>query len=93
LGVRDRNVLDDRNKLKLLFAVRRRGPCTQRDVAAALAIPKVEARRLLRAAVGEGLIEEAVDDSPSVPGRRVFTISEAGIPELERLRKTVWRAG
>ncbi len=89
-------MLDDRRKLSLLHAVGRArdGRSTQRDVAAALAIPKVEARRRLREAVSEGLVEESVEESLSAPGRRVFWISEAkGAGELDRLRRTVWREG
>lgn len=85
-------MLDDRSKLRLLFAVARAGgPTTQGEVAAALAMPKVEARRWLREAVAEGLVEEAIDDSPAQPGRRTFWINQdTGTAELDRLKRTVW---
>ncbi|MBA2567408.1 MAG: hypothetical protein H0V08_06420 [Thermoleophilaceae bacterium] len=60
---------------------------TQREVAAMLAISKVEARQRLRAAVAEGLVEEAIDGSRSAPGRRVFWLTEPkGTVELARLQ-------
>jgi DNA-binding MarR family transcriptional regulator len=87
--------LDDRSKLSLLFVLARApgGRSTQRAVATALGLTKVEARRLLRAAVAEGLVEETLDDSRSAPGRRVFSITEPeGLAELDRLQRGSRRA-
>jgi predicted ArsR family transcriptional regulator len=61
-----------------------RGGATQREVADRLAVTKVEARRLLRAAVAERLVDETVVESPAAPGRRMFSVTAAGIAELNR---------
>lgn len=81
--------LSDREKLSLLFALARApgGRSTQREVAATLSITKTEARQRLRAAVSDGLVGEAIDDSRSAPGRRVFWLTEPkGRAELARLQ-------
>lgn len=87
--------LDDREKLSLLFALARApaGRATQREVAATLSISKVDARQRLRATVADGLVEEAIDDSRSAPGRRVFWLTDpAGTAELARLQRRARRA-
>lgn len=81
--------LSDREKLSLLFALARApgGRATQREVAATPSITKVEARQRLRAAVSDRLVGEAIDDSRSAPGRRVFWLTEPkGRAELARLQ-------
>lgn len=64
------------------------GEATQREVAVALGLSKVEARRCLRAAVGEGLVTEKIDDSPAAPRRRLFSVTtDRGRRELDRLTR------
>lgn len=74
--------------LALLWArdARPDGQATQREVADALGLSKVEARRRLRAAVGRGLVTETIDDSPAAPRRRLFSLTpDRGRRELDRL--------
>lgn len=62
------------------------GQATQREVAAALGVSKVEARRRMRAAVEEDLVAETIDDSPAAPRRRLFSLTpDRGRTELDRL--------
>ena len=52
-----------------------------------LGVTKVEARQRLRAAVSDGLVIEAVEQSVAEPGRRVFSLRHPeGVEELERLQ-------
>lgn len=78
------------DKLDLLNAVIS-GPgrrSTQRHVARILGITKVEARRRLKAAVTEGLVEERLEQTSAAPGRRVFWLSrDRGERELDRLKR------
>lgn len=79
----------DVQKLALLrcLAAKPGARFTQREVAEALRVSKVQARRGLQTAVAEGLVEAALEESPSAPGRRVFSLVEPkGSEELERLK-------
>jgi hypothetical protein len=87
---REPQLASDRNRRSLLFALARApgGRSTQRAVATALGITKVKARQWLRSAAAEGLVGEAIDDSRSAPGRRLFWITEPkGAAELARLQR------
>ena len=83
--------MNDRARLALLRALisrQTKGGSTQRQVATALGVSKVEARRRLRAAVGEGLVEEEVRAAPGAQGQRLFWVSlPAGLEELKRLEQ------
>ncbi len=69
-----------------VLAARPQAGFTQRDVADALGVSKVEARRRLRAAVVEGMVEASLHETPSAPGRQVFSLAHPrGHEELERL--------
>jgi DNA-binding transcriptional regulator LsrR (DeoR family) len=60
---------------------------TQRLIAERLGVTKVEARQRLRAAVSDGLVTEAVQQSVAEPGRRVFSLRHPeGVEALERLQ-------
>ena len=60
---------------------------TQRLIAERLGVTQVEARQRLRAAVSDGLVIEAVQQSLAEPGRRVFSLRHPeGIEALERLQ-------
>ncbi|MBA3421903.1 MAG: MarR family transcriptional regulator [Thermoleophilaceae bacterium] len=82
--------MGDVERLALLrfLAAKPGGGFTQRDVAEALRVSKVQARRRLQAAVAEGLVEVALDESRSTPGRRVFSLRDPkGLAELKRLER------
>ncbi len=77
-------------KLSLLriLAARPQAAFTQRDVARALRVSKVEARRRLRTAVVEGSVEASLGETPSAPGRQLFSLAQPkGQEELERLER------
>jgi DNA-binding IclR family transcriptional regulator len=80
--------LTDRDRLALLHALAQiPGGATQRLVAQRLGVSKVEARRRLRAAVSDGLVVEALEQSAAEPGRRVFSLrNPEGVEALERLQ-------
>jgi DNA-binding transcriptional regulator LsrR (DeoR family) len=80
--------LTDRDRLGLLHALAEMpGGATQRMVAARLGVTKAEARQRLRAAVSDGLVIEAVEQSVAEPGRRVFSLRHPeGVEALERLQ-------
>lgn len=80
--------MTDEERLALLRALAARpdGRVTQREVAEALRISKVEARRRLRAAASQGLVEVSLHETVHAPGRRVFALaSPKGREELQRL--------
>jgi DNA-binding transcriptional regulator LsrR (DeoR family) len=80
--------LTDHDRLGLLHVLAQipKG-ATQRLIAERLGVTKVEARQRLRAAVSEGLVIEAVEQSVAEPGRRVFSLRHPeGVQELERLQ-------
>lgn len=83
-----RKALTDRDRLGLLRALAQIPEgATQRLIAERLGVAKVEARQRLRAAVSDGLVVEAVEQSAAEPGRRVFSLCHPeGVEELERLQ-------
>jgi DNA-binding transcriptional regulator LsrR (DeoR family) len=80
--------LTDRDRLGLLHALAEMpGGATQRMVATRLGVTKAEARQRLRAAVSDGLVIEAVEQTVAEPGRRVFSLRHPeGVEALERLQ-------
>lgn len=80
--------MDEGERLALLRAVDSApgGAVTQRQVAVALTVSKIEARRRLRAATQQGLVRQRIDDSPAAPRRRLYSLTaDLGRAELERL--------